>query len=166
MLRSKFVIPMSLVALFAMTSGANAAVSTSMHGGSCYPYGDASTASGMGNTGFARNGMTIESTQPGPQGKLFFCPIERANAGSSGTVSTLLTYTRANPQATSYMYCNMGTYDIYGNLVQSTFGGYIQTSGTSYISFASIAQSAWGANGAVCFIGKGDKLLVFNSTEN
>jgi hypothetical protein len=151
--------------MLGITSGADAAY-TSIHGGACYPYGDATTASGMGNTGFSRPGMSIQSTQPGPQGKLFFCPIERVNAGSSGTVQTLLTYTRANPQATSYMYCNMGTYDIYGNTVQSTFGGYIQSSGTSYVSFAPIAQSGFGANGALCFMGQYDKILVINSTEN
>lgn len=146
-----------------LATGAHASVNTSTQGATCFPYGDATTASGSGNTGFARNGMTIQSTAPG--GKVFICPIPRANTASSGNIFVTMTFTRASPQATSYMYCNADTYDIFGNIIQGTFSGYITTSGTSFVNFAGIPGTAWGPTGMTCFLGQNDIIRVIDSQE-
>jgi hypothetical protein len=169
MVRNKLSIVRSILAstlalgVLASASLANASVSSVTQGANCFPYGDATSASGLGNTGFARNGMTMTSTQNG--GKLFLCPYPRMNAGSSGTVYMQFQYTRANPQNTGYMYCNAYTYDIYGNAIQGAFSGYIQTSGTSYAAFSGIPGTAWGPLGMTCYMGMNDIIRVLNTTE-
>ena len=159
----KAIVALMSIGSLVLASGARAAVYSSTQGATCFPYGDATTASGAGNTGFARNGMTIQSTASGD--KAFVCPIPRGNTSSSGTIYVTTTYTRASPQVGS-MYCVVDTYDIYGNLIQGTSSGYITTSGTSYISFAGIPGTAWGPTGMTCILGQNDIIRVFDSQEN
>jgi hypothetical protein len=149
------------VGIAASASSSRASIFAVTQGATCFPYGDATTSSGVGNTGFARNGMSMTSTATG--GKAFICPVPRTNASSTGTVTVQFQYIHPSSSAS---FCVADVYDLFGNVLSGTSSGTLTTtSSATFFPFAGLTPAAFGPVGMTCVLFQNDVIEAINSTE-